>query len=161
MLKPPDGRADARFIPGVARGSTGGRGRAAVLAVGGGLVAGGRGRPLRGRLVEIRVELALVVAVAVPVAGVRLLPRVGRGGRGGGRRRRRVELRAAALLVVLARAPAAAARVLAEEWRGVERLLRLREAAAELALDLGHLVVPVLGRERAAGHGAAVVLGPH
>src|SRR4029079_11861970 len=77
MLKPPDGRADARFIPGVARGSTVRRGRATVLAVRRGLVVWGRGSARRGRLVEIRVELALVVPV--PVAGVRLLLGVGRG----------------------------------------------------------------------------------
>src|SRR3954454_16683670 len=80
MLKPPDGRADARFIPGVARGSTGGRGRAGVLAGAARVVARGRGSALRGRLVEIRVELALALVVAVAVAGVRLLLGVGRGG---------------------------------------------------------------------------------
>src|SRR5215212_2176155 len=83
MLKPPDGRADRCFIPGVARGSTGGRGRPAVrvgiLAVGG----GGRGA-LRGRLVEVGIELAVplaVVAAAIAVAvAVVLLPRVVRRG---------------------------------------------------------------------------------
>src|SRR4051812_40548778 len=85
MLKPPDGRADRCFIPGVGPGSTGGRGRPAVL-IAAVLAVGGRGRrALRGRLVEVRVELAgLVVAaaVAVAVAVVRLLRVVGRAGRG-------------------------------------------------------------------------------
>src|SRR4051794_35882073 len=87
MLKPPDGRADAWFIPGVAPGSTGGRGRPAVL-VAAVLVAGRRRRALRGRLVEVRVELALAVSVALAVAVVRLLLGVGSGRRRRGRRGR-------------------------------------------------------------------------
>src|SRR4051794_29342193 len=82
MLKPPRGRADRRFIPGLSGGSTGGRGRPALipvaLAAGPGLRGG---RTLRRRLVEIGVE-ALVLAVPVPVPVVLLRARVLRRGRG-------------------------------------------------------------------------------
>src|SRR3954447_4973566 len=98
----------------------------------------GRGRPLRGRLVEIGVEALLAAALAL----------VGRGGRrrgGDGRgvvrgARAAAELRLAVGARGVARAAAAAARVAPEERRGVEGHLGRLEVAAVLALGLQHVV---------------------
>src|SRR5215208_3812873 len=65
------------------------------------------------------------------------------------------------LLLPEAEPVAAAARVVAIEGRGDERLLRLPEVAAVVALDLTHVGAPDVGREGAAVDVAAEVQARH
>src|SRR4051812_17230868 len=144
-------RADAQVLP-----VLGGRPLARSGAAAGRVL--GVGRLLRRRLIEVRVKAPPAGAVvAVEVGAAAALAGAAAAGR--------VDPVADAALRLLAGlvagVPAARARVVPEERRGDERLLGLRELAAELALDALHVLAPDLGRERAARHRAALEQRAH
>src|SRR5215218_2797981 len=110
--------------------------------------------PLRGRAVPVvrrRLVIGVVLRRRLVLIGIELGPAgvvVGLGLRRDG-----VVVGGGLVLLLLlpeAEPVTAAARVVAIEGRGDERLLRLPEVAAVLALDLTHVGAPDVGREGAA-----------
>src|SRR3954447_5788742 len=144
-------RADAQVLP-----VLGGRPLArSGAAAGRGL---GVGRLLRRGLVEARVKAAPAGAVVAVVLGSAAALA---GAAAAGRVDPVADAALRLLAGLVAGVPAARARVVPEERRGDERLLGLRELAAELALDALHVLAPDLGRERAARHRAALEQRAH
>src|SRR3954470_22388745 len=121
--------------------------------------AGGRGGLRRG-LVERR-RIALAAVAGAGAVGCRRARRLAVDRARAARARDRSALRTGAVVEAVAgpvveagavvEAAAAAARVLAEERPRHERMLGLREAAAEPAAGDLHVLAPQLGRDRAAG----------